>query len=126
MPSFEPFSTHGPFFVMHNVQSALMLFKAKALKPRPPQQNDDRATCLAHASCMPTRAHMQLRDRNAEKILRMGRGELSVYDELFRCFRLSAVLARISCAVMQCLAYTWDELDGEHGECTVVCIQARW
>eukprot|EP00983_Pelagomonas_calceolata_P131567 1161788-Pelagomonas_calceolata.AAC.3 len=30
-------------------------------------------------------ASASLRDRNADKILRMGRGELSVYDELFRC-----------------------------------------
>jgi hypothetical protein len=27
---------------------------------------------------------LQLRERNADKILRMGRGELSAYDELFR------------------------------------------
>jgi len=41
---------------------------------------------LTRAS-LPISAVLQLRERNADKILRMGRGELSVYDELFRCSR---------------------------------------
>mmetsp|Transcript_19202 Transcript_19202/g.53747 ORF Transcript_19202/g.53747 Transcript_19202/m.53747 type:complete len:518 (-) Transcript_19202:405-1958(-) len=41
------------------------------------------ALCPAAHKLLDENVATQLRDRNADKILRMGRGELSVYDELF-------------------------------------------